>query len=88
MPGVTEIRSGCFTNCTSLTSVTIPAGVNKIGNNAFAGCNSLTTVVFLSDGILIEPGSGATTFPGNLATFYSGAGTYTRAPNGTTWTKQ
>ena len=41
---VTLIGEGAFTNCTSLTSVTIPNSVTTINRSAFANCNSLTTV--------------------------------------------
>jgi hypothetical protein len=33
-----------FYNCTSLTSITIPAGVTSIGGEAFANCDNLKTV--------------------------------------------
>ena len=42
--GVTEIGSGAFEGCGSLTSVTIPNGVTMIGDYAFEGCGSLTSV--------------------------------------------
>lgn len=35
--GVTEIRWGAFSGCSSLTSVVIPEGVT-IGEEAFEGC--------------------------------------------------
>lgn len=41
---ITEIHSGAFERCISLTSVTIPNGVMSIGVNAFSGCTSLTSV--------------------------------------------
>src|ERR1022692_2326316 len=41
---VTSIGSCAFSNCTSLTSVTIPSSVTSIGNTAFFRCTSLTNV--------------------------------------------
>jgi hypothetical protein len=38
------IGSKAFSNCTSLTSVTIPEGVTSIGRAAFFGCTGLTSV--------------------------------------------
>ena len=35
--GVTTINKNAFTNCTSLTSITIPNSVTSIGNSAFSG---------------------------------------------------
>lgn len=37
---------GAFTNCTSLSSIEIPANVETIGSAAFEGCKSLQTVTF------------------------------------------
>ena len=45
---VTNIGNNAFRNCTSLTSVTIPASVTNIGNFAFSGCTSLTSVTIPS----------------------------------------
>ena len=42
--GVTCINIETFTNCTSLTSITIPSSVTSIGGNAFEGCASLTSI--------------------------------------------
>lgn len=39
---VTSIGDNAFTNCTALTSLTIPASVTNIGEAALAGCTSLT----------------------------------------------
>ena len=41
---VTDIGDGAFSDCTSLTSITIPDGVTSIGKSAFYGCTSLTSI--------------------------------------------
>ena len=41
---VNSIGSYAFTNCSSLTSVTIPSSVKSIGKMAFYGCSSLTSI--------------------------------------------
>ena len=43
---VTSIGHGAFDNCSSLTSVTIPASVTSIGAYAFFDCASLTVRLF------------------------------------------
>lgn len=43
--GITEIKQRAFYNCTSITSITIPASVKKIGICAFEGCDSLETLI-------------------------------------------
>ena len=41
---ITEIRRSAFSNCTTLSSITIPNGVASIGSYAFSGCKNLTSV--------------------------------------------
>ena len=38
------IPYGAFSNCSSLTSITIPTSVTSIGRSAFSGCISLTSI--------------------------------------------
>jgi hypothetical protein len=42
--GVTNIGTGAFEYCDSLTNVTISLGVTDIGSNAFYGCDGLTSL--------------------------------------------
>jgi hypothetical protein len=98
--GVTTIGYGVFASCTGLTSVTIPAGVTSIGRGAFSYCSGLTSVTFATGSAITSANFGSAAFPQmtssgdwygeNLRTAYlaRGAGTYTRAAGGTTWTKQ
>ena len=41
---VTTIGDYAFSDCTGLTSVTIPSSVTTIGKSAFSGCTGLTSV--------------------------------------------
>jgi hypothetical protein len=98
--GVNSIGNNAFTFCTSLTSVTIGSGVTSIGNNVFSRCTSLNSVTFATGSNIPDANFGNNTFPeesdgtgGNtLKTAYNEAspkaGTYTRAADGSTWTKQ
>ena len=49
--GVETISAGAFSNCRSLTRVTIPNSVTNIGDSAFSGCWSLDNVV-IPDGVV------------------------------------
>lgn len=44
LTGVTALRSGSLSNCTSLEEITIPECVTTIEANAFNGCTALETV--------------------------------------------
>jgi hypothetical protein len=46
---VTDIGPDAFFNCTSLTSVIIPASATGIGDFAFAACTSLRSAYFLGN---------------------------------------
>jgi hypothetical protein len=86
---VTKINSLAFDKCASIPSVTIPASVTLIDAAAFVSCVSLKSITFGGantrfDSSVFDKGGG------DLAQKYKagGAGTYTRASGGTTWTKQ
>ena len=42
--GVKSIGSSAFSNCSGLTSITIPNSVTSIGSSAFSGCSGLTSI--------------------------------------------
>ena len=46
---VTDIGAGCFKDCSSIESLTLP-GVTSIGEGAFEGCESLTSILLPSLG--------------------------------------
>ena len=52
---VTDIRYPAFSDCTGLTSVTIPDSVTFIGSCAFLGCTSLTSVTIPDSVTFIGP---------------------------------
>ena len=45
---VTEIRSGVFQDCTSLTTISFNESLKQIDANAFIGCTALQKIVFPS----------------------------------------
>lgn len=57
---VTDLASGCFAECASLTCLTVPATVETIGSDVFRGCGRLTEVYLLgtSPSMLTVPESG------------------------------
>jgi hypothetical protein len=55
--GVKRIGVSAFSNCTSLTDITLPEGLISIGDYAFANCSSLTGIT-ISAGVT-SIGSGA-----------------------------
>jgi len=93
IPNTVTSLSG-FMGCSLLNNIVIPASVQTIAQNSFHNAAALTSVTFETAGIEI----GETAFPlgaspgagnNNLRTAYTtgGAGTYTRATNGNTWTR-
>jgi len=82
------------------TTFVIPNTVASIEASAFYGCTSLTSVTFATGSNITNANFGNVAFPegiigngGNsLQTAYKNAspkeGTYTRAANGSTWSKQ
>lgn len=46
---ITSIPAHLFSQCSQLTSVTLPQQVTSIGNNAFYGCSALTTVIGINN---------------------------------------
>ena len=42
--GVTYLGTCAFTNCTNLTSVSLPTGLQELGADVFRGCSKLTSV--------------------------------------------
>ena len=97
---VTNIANSAFFGCTSLAEITIPSNVTTISEYAFSGCASLTRVTFggnIPKESITPPITGLSAdafgeewdlYSKYFAVSGGGPGTYTRAPGGTTWTKQ
>jgi hypothetical protein len=95
---VTRIGENAFYYCENITSVNIPESVTSIGNFAFFDCKNLTSVTFATGSYIANANFGNQVFPvgvygsggDSLKTAYNTgkAGTYTRAANGDTWTKE
>ena len=47
---ITSIANGAFSDCTTLTGITLPTGITDVGGAAFADCTSLTSIS-LPDGV-------------------------------------
>jgi len=97
----TSIGDYVFSYCDNLTSITIPSSVTKIEKGAFSSCDNLTSVTFSTGSNISAANFGNGAFPerdgwtvggDSLKTAYLSAnpkaGTYTRAVNGSVWTKQ
>jgi len=97
---VTNIGESAFMYCERLANITIPRSVTSIGVRAFSDCTSLISVTFATGSNISSTNFGNFAFPsGNgsdqnpvdtlkIAYATGKAGTYTRRPNGITWTKQ
>jgi hypothetical protein len=104
LTGSTITAINGFNGCTTLTGITIPSSVTSIEPFAFGWCENLTSVTFKGSGSNLDYsafGAGMEWddntntlcekyYIGDLREKYlaGGIGTYTRAANGDTWTKQ
>ena len=53
LSSLTSISDHVFSNCTSLTTITIPKSVTNIGERAFYECSNLKQVIIRNDNIKI-----------------------------------
>ncbi|MCL2214912.1 MAG: leucine-rich repeat protein [Treponema sp.] len=85
---VTAVAINAFYGNPSITGIIIGSNVTSMGDRAFDGCTSLTSITFQGT-ITAFDFSTIDSFPGDLREKYlaGGIGTYTRASNGTVWTK-
>ena len=65
---VTSIGENAFTNCSGITSVTIPSSVTNIENGAFDGCTGLTDVYCNADPAQLTWSTDAQSFMADKAT--------------------
>ena len=54
---LTGIRNSAFSDCTSLTGITMPANVTSIGNSAFYSCTNLVSITIPSSVTSIGTGA-------------------------------
>ncbi|ELP87721.1 hypothetical protein EIN_410540 [Entamoeba invadens IP1] len=76
---VTSIGYGCFSKCSSLSSVNIPSSVKSIGDYCFYGCSSLISIIIPSSVISIGDGCfsgcsnlGSVTIPSSVTSIGDG----------------
>jgi len=90
---VTSIDNYAFLTNHNITAITIPASVTSIGSYAFDHCSNLTSFTFSAGSNIQSANFSINYLDENISTLKTaylanGAGTYTRAAGGSTWTKQ
>lgn len=71
---------GAFANCTSLTSIEIPASVETIEAAVFSGCSSLSTVVFENLSCLKTIGGNYSRLPNPISPHHEEMGVFYNCP--------